>query len=80
MAFTACAQKESELYLFVGSYADAADTGISLYRFNTNTGAATLVKEVSGIQDPSYHKPGREVCLFGERDGRERCQSLCLFF
>ena len=76
MAFTACAQKESELYLFVGSYADAADTGISLYRFNTDTGAATLVKEVSGIQDPSYQAISRDgkfvysVSETGERDAK----------
>lgn len=76
MAFTACAQKESELYLFVGSYADAADTGISLYRFNTDTGAATLVKEVSGIQDPSYQAISRDgkfvysVSETGESDAK----------
>lgn len=32
MAVTSCMQKESELFLFVGSYADATDPGIHLYR------------------------------------------------
>lgn len=54
MAVTSCMQKEHELYLFIGSYADAADPGINLYRFDIETGAATLLKTWSGIQDPSY--------------------------
>lgn len=51
---TSCVQKESELFLFVGSYADAADPGIHLYRFDVERGTAVPVKSLSGIQDPSY--------------------------
>lgn len=40
--------------LFVGSYADAADPGIHLYRFDVEKGTALPVKSLSGIQDPSY--------------------------
>lgn len=60
MALTSCMQKESELYLFVGSYAEATDPGITLYRFDTDKGTATLVKEFSGIQDPSYQAVSRD--------------------
>ncbi len=34
MAITSCMQKDSELFLFVGSYADATDPGINLFRFD----------------------------------------------
>ena len=54
MAITSCMQKESELYLFVGSYADASEPGINLYRFDVEKGTAVPVKSLSGIQDPSY--------------------------
>ena len=54
MAMTSCMQKESELFLFVGSYADATDPGIHLYRFDVEKGMAVPVKSLSGIQDPSY--------------------------
>ncbi len=54
MAMTSCMQKESELFLFVGSYADATDSGIHLYWFDVEKGMAGPVKSLSGIQDPSY--------------------------
>ena len=53
MAMTSCMQKESELFLFVGSYADATDPGIHLYRFDVEKGMAVPVKSLSGIQNPS---------------------------
>ena len=43
-----------EMYLFVGTYADESDPGIHLYRFDTNTGTAKFVRNVSGIKNPSY--------------------------
>lgn len=49
-----CSRAEKELYLFVGTYAKESDAGIYLYRFNTEDGSATPVKEVSGIENPSY--------------------------
>jgi 6-phosphogluconolactonase (cycloisomerase 2 family) len=51
---TLCGQKESELYLFVGTYAKESEAGIYLYRFNTETGSATFVRDISGIGNPSY--------------------------
>ena len=60
MAITSCMQKESELFLFVGSYADAADSGINLYRFDMEKGTAVPVKSLSGIQDPSYLAVSRD--------------------
>lgn len=43
-----------DLYLFVGSYAEATDPGISLYQLNSETGESRLVKTFSGILNPSY--------------------------
>ena len=44
MAITSCMQKDSELFLFVGSYAGATDPGINLFRFDVEkgTGMASL--------------------------------------
>ena len=38
MAITSCMQKDSELFLFVGSYAGATDPGINLFRFDVEKG------------------------------------------
>lgn len=54
VTMTSCMQKENELFLFVGSYADATEPGIHLYRFDMEKGTAVPVKSLSGIQDPSY--------------------------
>lgn len=68
MAITSCMQKDSELFLFVGSYADATDPGINLFRFDVEKGTAVPVKSLSGIQDHflSDSEPGWQVCLFGK--------------
>ena len=60
MAITSCMQKDSELFLFVGSYADATDPGINLFRFDVEKGTAVPVKGLSGIQDPSYLTVSRD--------------------
>ena len=60
MAITSCTQKDSELFLFVGSYADATDPGINLFRFDVEKGTAVPVKSLSGIQDPSYLTVSRD--------------------
>ena len=49
-----CSQVNDEIYLFVGTYAKDTESGIYLYRFNTMDGSASLVKEVPGIENPSY--------------------------
>ena len=50
-----CTQESNEeVYLFVGTYADASDPGIHLYRFNTGDGTGYFVRNVSGIENPSY--------------------------
>ena len=60
MAITSCMQKDSELFLFVGSYAGATDPGINLFRFDVEKGTAVPVKSLSGIQDPSYLTVSRD--------------------
>lgn len=61
LLFTSCMeQRSSDLYLFVGSYAEANDSGIGLYRFDTEQGTSTFVKEFSGIAEPSYQAFGKE--------------------
>ena len=49
-----CTQVSRELYMFVGAYAKETESGIYLYRFNTDDGSAVLVKEVSGIVNPTF--------------------------
>lgn len=44
----------NDLYLFVGSYAEATAPGISLYRLNSETGESHLLQTFSGILNPSY--------------------------
>ena len=60
---TLCAQTNKELYMFVGTYAEESESGIFLYRFNTEDGSATLVKEVSGIANPSYMALSKDETL-----------------
>jgi 3-carboxymuconate cyclase len=54
LMLTSCVQESKEMYLFVGSYAKASDSGITLYRFNPADGSTTLVREVSNIANPTY--------------------------
>lgn len=76
MVFTSCTQKVNDLYLFIGSFTDAANTGIGLYRFDTDNGTATLLKETSGIQSPSFQVLSRDgkflysVSETGEEDAK----------
>ena len=68
---TSCAQADKELYMFVGTYAGESESGIYLYRFNTDDGSAVLVKEVSGIANPSYlnlSKDGKFLYSVAETD------------
>ena len=51
---SSCTQANKELYMFVGTYAEESESGIYLYRFNTDDGSAVLEKEVSGIVNPTY--------------------------
>ena len=44
----------NDLYLLVGSYAEATAPGISLYRLNSETGESHLLQTFSGILNPSY--------------------------
>lgn len=72
--FTSCKQMENELYLFVGTYAEASETGIYVYRFNTKDGTAKWVSEVSNIKNPSYQmlsKDERFLYSVGEAVGPE---------
>ena len=51
---TSCQNKSDQLLLFVGSYADASEGGISAYDFNEQTGDAKLLFTRDGILNPSY--------------------------
>ncbi|MDR1224230.1 MAG: lactonase family protein [Tannerella sp.] len=51
---TSCSRVGSELYLFVGTYAEESEAGIYLYRFNTEDGSASFVRDMSGIGNPSW--------------------------
>ena len=44
----------NDLYLFVGSYAEASTPGISLYHLDSETGESHLLKTFAGILNPSY--------------------------
>ena len=46
--------QSADLYLIVGSYAEANKPGISLYQFNSETGESHLLNTFSGILNPSY--------------------------
>ncbi len=41
-------------YLLIGTYSPADSNGIFVYKFNTDSGKATFVSAVSGIENPSY--------------------------
>lgn len=41
-------------YLFIGTYAPADSNGIFVYRVDRNTGRASFVSAVSGIENPSF--------------------------
>lgn len=67
-------QPVNESYLLVGSYSEASEAGISLYRFNMETGSTEFVKEFSGIADPSFQafdKNGQYVYSVSETEGED---------
>jgi len=41
-------------YLFIGTYSPANKDGFFLYRFDAQTGRATFIQAVSGIENPSF--------------------------
>ena len=46
--------KSNNLYLLIGTYTSGTSKGIYVYRFNTVTGEANYVSEISGLSNPSY--------------------------
>ncbi|MDR1723240.1 MAG: lactonase family protein [Tannerella sp.] len=63
----------NEVYMIVGSYAEASDTGIYLYRLNIDDGSSELLKTVTGIADPSFQalsSDGQFIYSVGE--GKEK--------
>ena len=70
-----CMKSERNVaYLLVGSYSEASEAGISLYRFNMETGSTEFVKDFSGIADPSFQafdKNGQYVYSVSETEGEE---------
>lgn len=72
----------SELYLFVGSYADPQEEGIKVYRFNEETAEAVYVSGVKGLSNPSYLVPsvdGERVYAVGEGDDSGSTANSLLF-
>lgn len=60
------------LWLIVGSYASAEDTGIKAFRFDTATGEARYVDGLKGISNPSYltlNSEGNMIYSVGEDAG-----------
>jgi len=56
-SFSFCYSKNNrpqEKYLVVGSYSDGTTSGISVYRFDTQTGDFESVSDMKGIVNPSY--------------------------
>src|SRR5690242_17177008 len=53
-AFAQNTPMTSACYLFIGTYAPADSNGIFVYRFDTNTGKASRVSAIKGIENPSF--------------------------
>jgi 6-phosphogluconolactonase (cycloisomerase 2 family) len=53
-AFVSCSSPKETLYLLVGSYSDGTTPGISVYRFDGQTGDFEYVSDVKEILNPSY--------------------------
>lgn len=43
-----------DYYLFTGTYSPADSTGISVFKFDSETGESSFISGVSGIENPSY--------------------------
>lgn len=48
------AKQLQNMLVFIGSYADASTNGVYVYSLDTDTGALTLLDEVSGLQNPTF--------------------------
>lgn len=67
-------QQKNESYLLVGSYSEATDAGLSLYRFDMDRGTVAFIKNISGIVDPSYQtfaKKGTLLYSVSETEGAD---------
>lgn len=67
-----------ELYLIVGSYAEAEQEGIKLYNFNQLTGLFDSVSALSGVPNPSYLEPSQDGAMLyaiSENDEATACAS-----
>lgn len=47
-------KQESELLVFVGSYAEPNEAGVKVYHFNQDAVTLTLLDEVSGLKNPTF--------------------------
>lgn len=65
-------QKGEELLMLVGSYAEAQEEGIKLYRFNEDNGETEFVSGLTGITNPSFltiSPDEKRIYAVGEEDG-----------
>ena len=66
-------QSPDVLYMLIGTYTSSGSTGIYVYKFNTNTGAAEYVSETKAV-NPTYlaiSANERYVYSVGENDKKE---------
>ena len=47
-------QSNGTMLVFIGSYAEAKDNGVYVYRMDTETGALTPLDQVAGLQNPTF--------------------------
>ncbi|ANS73927.1 3-carboxymuconate cyclase [Paenibacillus yonginensis] len=48
------ANSNPNLYLFIGSYAEADGPGVYVYKFNESTGELAQIQEISGLKNPTF--------------------------
>lgn len=53
-SFAQKVNKSNDYYLLIGTYSPADSNSIYVYKFNTETGSASFVNAISGIENPSY--------------------------
>src|SRR4051812_13159870 len=76
------AQTKAKTYdLLIGTYTTGKSEGIYVYRFNTQTGKATYLNKVTGVNNPSYItvSTNRKFVYSVNEVGTERTGSVSSF-
>lgn len=70
MATDSCTTKSKEYNMLIGTYTNTNSKGIYVYHFNVQTGKATPVSTMGGIENPSYLTiSGNHVYAVSETNG-----------